>query len=251
MGRQFDRGDGGFRQSARGWVCPWCGTAAVMVHAGRIEHRRQDTEEEEDQVWSEHLRSWYVDAWECPRCNEVHVTLLEERYVSHHSHGLQHHDEAKGIEKIVYPAHAGRKPPPDEVPASFAQDYREAASIIDLSPQASAALSRRLLQTLLRGPGEVHGGDLNQEIKSAVANGMPGYLARDLHYVRQVGNFAAHPIKDKQTGLILPVEPAEAEHLLDVIELLFDFYFVTPAKGAEKRARMNEKLKAAGKPPLE
>jgi len=68
--------------------------------------------------------------------------------------------------------------------------------------------------------------------------------------VRLIGNFAAHPVKSQKSGEILDVEPGEAEWTLDVLEELFDFYFVQPAKLQAKRAALNAKLVEAGKKPL-
>ena len=68
--------------------------------------------------------------------------------------------------------------------------------------------------------------------------------------MRNVGNFAAHLLKDTNTGEIVEVEPGEAEWLLDVLEGLFDFYFVQPATATPKRDALNVKLKAAGKPEM-
>jgi len=62
--------------------------------------------------------------------------------------------------------------------------------------------------------------------------------------------FASHPIKSTQTGLILDVEPGEAEWTLDVLEELFDFYFVLPATIQKKKDAFNKKLQEAGKPPM-
>jgi hypothetical protein len=42
----------------------------------------------------------------------------------------------------------------------------------------------------------------------------------------------------------------EAEWLLDVLEGLFDFYFVQPALLKAKRDALNKKLKDAGKPAM-
>ncbi len=78
----------------------------------------------------------------------------------------------------------------------------------------------------------------------------PSHISEIVDAVRNVGNFAAHPIKSKQTGEIIEVEPGEAELNLDVIEALFDFYFVTPALIAKKKADLNKKLQDAGKPPM-
>jgi hypothetical protein len=36
----------------------------------------------------------------------------------------------------------------------------------------------------------------------------------------------------------------------DVLEELFDYYYVAPAQAAAKRAALNQKLTALGKPPL-
>ena len=64
------------------------------------------------------------------------------------------------------------------------------------------------------------------------------------------GNFSAHPTKSTNTGEIIDVEPGEAEWNLDVLELLFDHYFVAPEKLKQKRAALDVKLAEAGKPPL-
>lgn len=48
----------------------------------------------------------------------------------------------------------------------------------------------------------------------------------------------------------LPRCRGEAEWLLDVLEALFDFYFVQPATLRAKKDALNKKLKEAGKPPI-
>jgi hypothetical protein len=52
------------------------------------------------------------------------------------------------------------------------------------------------------------------------------------------------------TREIVPVEPGEAEWNLDVLESLFDFYFVAPARTKARRDALNKKLADAGKKPL-
>jgi len=46
------------------------------------------------------------------------------------------------------------------------------------------------------------------------------------------------------------VEPEEAEWNLDVLESLFDFYFVQPSRLQQKREKLDRKLQDAGKPPM-
>lgn len=62
--------------------------------------------------------------------------------------------------------------------------------------------------------------------------------------------FAAHPNKSLSTGAIVDVEPGEAEWMLDVLEGLFDFYFVQPDILQKKKDALNKKLADAGKPPM-
>jgi len=93
--------------------------------------------------------------------------------------------------------------------------------------------------------------NLADEIQDILdSNSLPSYLAKVIDAVRNIGNFAAHPIKSKRTGEILPVELGEAEWNLDVLESLFDFYFVQPVIIKKKRDDLNKKLADAGKKPI-
>lgn len=144
-----------------------------------------------------------------------------------------------------------RAPLPAEVTDPYASDYREACNSLADSPKASAALSRRCLQALLRDKAGVKQGNLYDEIEEVVNSGkLPSDLAEALHHVRVTGNFAAHPEKSANTGAIVDVEQGEAEWTLDVLESLFDFYFVRPAQLAARKAELNKKLTDAGKQPL-
>jgi hypothetical protein len=79
---------------------------------------------------------------------------------------------------------------------------------------------------------------------------LPTHLADDLDAIRNIGNFAAHPLKGTSTGEIVDVEPQEAEWLLTVLEGLFDFYFVQPERAKTRRDALNAKLQNIGKPPM-
>jgi hypothetical protein len=152
---------------------------------------------------------------------------------------------------LVWPRGISRAPAPSEVPVEFSEDYREACLVLADSSKASAALSRRCLQHLLREKAGVTASDLSGEIDEVLASKtLPSHLADGLDAVRVVGNFAAHPIKSTRTGEIVAVEVGEAEWNLDVIEGLYDFYFVGPEQLRKKRDDLNMKLGAAGKPPL-
>jgi len=152
---------------------------------------------------------------------------------------------------MVYPKGSNRPPVPPEVAPQFADDYREACLVLADSPKASAALSRRCLQGILREKAGAKPSNLADEIQEVLdRNIWPSYVADIVDAVRNIGIFAAHPIKSKQTGVIVDVEPGEADLNLDVLEALFDFHFVQPARVAEKRAAINRKLQDAGKQPM-
>jgi len=151
----------------------------------------------------------------------------------------------------INPLTSIRAPAPSVVDKIFAEDYKEACLILTFSPKASAALSRRCLQNILREKAKVKKGDLANEIQEAIDNGhLPSHLIESIDAIRNIGNFAAHPNKSTSTGEIVEVEFGEAEWLLEVIEALFDFYFVQPDLLKAKRDALNKKLAEMGKPQM-
>jgi Domain of unknown function (DUF4145) len=150
----------------------------------------------------------------------------------------------------VWPKGSARPVPP-EVEERYERPFRQASTVMADSPEASAALSRRCLQDLLREKVGVKPQNLDKEIDELLTRKeLPSWLADDVDAIRQVGNFAAHPIKSTSTGEVVEVEPGEAEWLLDVLEGLFDFYFVQPERAATRRKTFEAKLTDANKPPL-
>jgi hypothetical protein len=148
---------------------------------------------------------------------------------------------------LAYPKQASRAPLPAEVPDPYRQEYVEACNVLADSAKASAAVSRRCLQMVLRDVAKVKPSDLSKEIDEVLPK-LPSHLAEAIDAIRNVGNMAAHPIKSTNTGEVVDVEPGEAEWLLDALEGLFDFYFVQPAILQKKRAALNQKLAEAKKP---
>jgi hypothetical protein len=140
---------------------------------------------------------------------------------------------------------------PSAVPEPYLREFREAHGTLEISPKASAALGRRCLQRLIREKEGITEKTLFAEIEKLLArNSLPRHLAEDLDAVRHVGNFAAHPIAERETGEIIDVDPGEAEWNLEVLRALLEFYFVDKARSEERRASLNVKLGRAGKPPM-
>jgi len=190
---------------------------------------------------------WGIASRTCPSCNRFVLQLI--------SGGWRHNSmewypvEGDTTAVFIHPKSTARAPVPTQVDAEFAEDYNEACLVLSDSPKASAALSRCGLQHLLREKAGVKHSSLANEIQEVVDSAkLPSLLSGSLDAIRNIGNFAAHPTKSKNSGEVIAVEPGEAEWNLAVLESLFDFYFVQPDILQKKKDALNKKLADAGKP---
>jgi hypothetical protein len=225
-------------------LCPHC---SVVIH--------EDFEEFPlfHGIGKQYLKiAWSVLSQLCPDCEKPIILLVEGKtsFSSGKFDGVKMDEKSEFTQVSIWPR-ASNWTCAIEVPDDLKEDFLEAAEVLSISPKASAALSRRCLQNLLVGHANVKSKDLSRQIQEAIDNhALPSDLSSQLDAIRNIGNFAAHPQKDKSTGEILPVEPAEAEWNLEVLDDLFDHYFVKPARIKERTEELNKKLVAAGKPPL-
>lgn len=177
---------------------------------------------------------------------EYHLCRGCNRYVVH----LSDKDNTK---HLVWPNSTAIRPISELVPAKYARDYEEAVAVLSISPKASAALTRRCLQHFLEGEANADvRAVLEKQIKDAIALVPPIFpprLAAKLDHVRIIGNFAAHPKKNTNTGEIMDVEPDEAAYLLNVLTEIFVHQFIDPPKDAARNAAIRQKDAEARRPP--
>jgi hypothetical protein len=190
--------------------------------------------------------TWVMVSFVCPACFRI---ILKLRHFSPNkvdgAHSIQEPD------LLVRPRIANRNPTPIEVPELYARDYTQACLVLTDSPMASAALSRRCLQHIIREVLKIKERDLATEIQKVIDESkLPSDILENIDAIRSIGNFAAHPIKSNSSGEIVEVEPGEAEWNLDVLEMLFDNLFVAPELRRKKKEALNLKLKDAGKPEM-
>lgn len=112
---------------------------------------------------------------------------------------------------------------PDYIPEQLRQDYEEAYAILELSPKASATLSRRCLQGIIRDFHKIKPDTLYKEI-SQLEGVIPASQYKVLHSLRQLGNIGAHFEKD--VSLIVEIDVDEAEKLIKLIEYLFEKWYI-------------------------
>ena len=65
--------------------------------------------------------------------------------------------------------------------------------------------------------------------------------------LREIGDFGGHTQKDQTTGEIIEITAKEAEWTLTVIDGLFDYFIVGPARDKQRRAEFDKKIEKAGR----
>jgi len=210
--------------------CPNC---ANGIHFESEFYNVTSTHGTEENAWGYALFSG-----SCPLCNQLIICReIGELFTNDTGEIMA---SFKNTE-ILYPI-ISCKEINQEVPERYKKDFLEAYAVLQISPKASAALSRRILQDILRQELKIQKSNLAQEIDEFIQKtDAPSYLTEAADAVRNVGNFAAHPLKNTNTGEIVEVEAGEAEWLLEVNEALFDFVFVQPKKLAERKNNLNAK----------
>ncbi len=113
---------------------------------------------------------------------------------------------------------------PDYIPRQILEDYEQACLIRDLSPKASATLSRRCIQGMIRDYWGVIKDSLFDEINGIKDKVQPKTWDA-IDAVRGVGNIGAHMEKD--VNVIIDVEPNEAQLLLTLIETLVEDWYIS------------------------
>lgn len=153
----------------------------------------------------EDLKDTYIFEYlYCPYCEKISARVK---------------DLERNLYISIYPS-SNCKKFPDTVPKDVYKDYSEACNILSLSPSASATLSRRCLQKMIRNHWGIELSNLVNEINK-IPNTDISKLERDaLHAVRQIGNIGAHPDK------IVEVEPEDAALTIKIIEIFLQKWYV-------------------------
>lgn len=210
------------------WTCPFCHHKAVL----------------QDSDVDKYTHSWATRKFgnlsvnsaffQCPNsdCNEVKVTAVVFSNV-------QTPRQTK-LNPRQWPLRpdSKAKPWPSYIPEPLIADYNEACQIELLSPKASATLARRCLQGMIRDFWKIRKARLIAEI-DALKGRVDAETWDAIDSVRKIGNIGAHMKKD--INLIVDVEPQEARLLIELIETLFEEWYVARY---EREQRMR-KIKAA------
>ena len=149
----------------------------------------------------------------------------------------------------VYRLHPKRTKRPtvhEWVPAEITRMYEEAAAAESVSPRAAGALARACLQLVLHDRG-FKASKLYDEIEAARKHANTStILGEQLHMVRVVGNYSAHPTPDPAAdqgslSALLTVAPDELDLLFEALQGCFEAYYVEPIKHALRKRDLGKK----------
>lgn len=167
----------------------------------------------EDKIEYPHLDTsgLIVQFNKCPACKKVTIDIIGA--------GSQF---PEGFRRRIFPA-SQAKQYPNYIPSHILKDYTEAYDILELSPKASATLSRRCLQSMIRDRWKVNEKNLYKEI-DAISDKVDAKTWDAIDALRKIGNIGAHMQKD--TSLIIDIKPWEAEKLILLIEVLIKSWYI-------------------------
>ncbi len=200
------------------WECPHCNTKTTIGDSNF--HTSDDTMAIGNSEGSRILRNeWII----CPNkeCKKITLTVI---LYSTKQNPINYRNEKDKILQYWYlMPDSLAKVFPSYIPKALLDDYNEASKILNLSPKASATLSRRCIQGIIRDFWKVSKPRLIDEI-NAIEDKIDPLTWKSIDAIRKVGNIGAHMEKD--INLIIDVDPKEAHLLIQLIELLFEEWYI-------------------------
>ncbi len=217
-------------------ICPYCGIG--------ISANWNDWNEDcypvpnEEELYDE---GYNIVSGFCPDCQRFIIRLQhgDGYYIEHeYSAELTEIDN----EVLIYPKFPINKQIDTYVPERYGTLFQEALQVNNISPRASATLSRYLLQNILHEDLKIKKKNLADEISELEKmQSIPSTLIAMLQVFRKVANFGAHPKKSTNSNEIIDIEKGEADIMLELIEELFDYVFIKPKRNEEILKKISEK----------
>jgi uncharacterized protein DUF4145 len=242
------------------WTCPYCNRPQSVTHLKYS--TKKFAFEVHDTAYGPIGLEGEAIGCSNPECKQVEVKakLISAQYQPGHGFWLNKDFRTHRYFKLIPESSA--KPQPKYIPTPLREDYLESCLIKDLSPKASATLSRRCLQGMIRDFCGIKKKTLFEEIKELrkrldeekAPKGVSDDSVEAIDAVRKIGNIGAHMEKD--INLIIDVEPEEAQLLIELIETLFDEWYIEREKrkarfanfGALAAAKNEQKKVSQNKP---
>ena len=215
---------GGFAGNSKAFQCPVC--------SGFSSHLWTYNPIDINGDYNESIK--FIIIAQCQACNQFSIWITNEIQINISRLVLITSDATL---TLIFPNVAEGVPKPNnDMPDDVKEIYIEAGEVLNISPRASAALSRLAIEKLVAHLN-AQGKDLNTQIGSLVSKGMPIEIQQMLDSVRVIGNNAVHPgqidIKDNKElalsllsfiNLIVDNRITQPKKILDIYNLLPDSY---------------------------
>jgi len=198
----------------------------MVLNNQNRKYNRFNLVEESTDGWKVLTNIFYICSNdECKKISLVSNLYSWEILENSYNHSLYINDDSIELEQewnLIPESRA--KTFPNYIPKWILEDYQESCLIKTLSPKASATLSRRCLQGIIRDFYWISKWRLIDEI-NALENQIDPLIYQAIDWTRKIWNIWAHMEKD--INLIIEVEEWEAEKLIKLIEMLLKECYVT------------------------
>jgi hypothetical protein len=209
------------------WICPYCDRDTTITGANYSSSSFDMTMDSADGKRFFHAAKILCPNAKCKKFT-LELTVYDYTFVAGAGKGWTVGKQLQSW-RLIPPSTA--KVFPAYVPQPIRDDYLEACQIRDLSPKASATLSRRCLQGMIRDFWGIKKDRLLDEI-AALEDKVDPQTWEAIDAVRSIGNIGAHMEKD--INLIVDVDSNEAQSLIGLIELLIKDWYITRHERAER-----------------
>lgn len=216
---------GGFAGNSKAFQCPVC--SGFSSHLWNYEPININGD------YNESIK--FIIIAQCQACNQFSIWITNEIPITY-SPTLTLNKSDTSLTLIFPNVTKGIPKPNNDMPDDVKEIYIEAGEVLNISPRASAALSRLAIEKLVDHLN-AQGKDLNTQIGNLVSKGMPIEIQQMLDSVRVIGNNAVHPgqidIKDNKElalsllnfiNLIVDNRITQPKKILDIYNLLPESY---------------------------
>ena len=225
------------------WTCPYCGQPATVTEVncdqGSVSLNITRKASSDFTV--------FVNAISCPNPDCEEPTLTTSFWANgkrSNAKGLTYWGAKNKLYEWPLLPRSLAKPMPEYIPEEIRKNYEEACLIQNDSPKASAAMSRRCLQGIVRDFWDIPSqkrGNLGSEIKF-IEDKIDNDTFESIKAVREVGDIGAH--MEKSVDTIVDVEPEEAALLIELIETLISDWYISKHRRTERNRNLQETVSA-------
>lgn len=179
------------------------------------------TEREQVGVINSDNHLYVIDTSICPKCGNASI------YLSRGKAGATGATKDKEYEEILlYPKNSPKSLAPKQAPQDIRDDFHQAGLILELSPSASAAISRRCFRKVLRDKGDVTPDRFSTEIQQILhSKSLPPAIHKQIEVLGTMHDYASHPVFDKNPSILVNIKPTEAVLWFEALESLLHLYY--------------------------